>query len=164
MRGMGSQALDPFRQLTSFLLPCEKYRCLPDGPAGRPYRSLLASPASNPFNNRRGIAPTQRLSLCDSSGIGTAPRNDRRRYSRRRQTAVRRISGSARSTSRCDMAPLQVVPAAASCSTCYAYRTGPYTFRGNRLCCNRVCGPISGCTNYCWVESCNPFAGGGILV
>jgi len=63
-----------------------------------------------------------------------------------------------------DPASLQVVPAAASCGTCYAYRVGPYTFRGNRLCCNRVCVPGGGCTNYCWVESCNPFEGGGILV
>lgn len=61
-------------------------------------------------------------------------------------------------------ASLKVVPAAASCSTCYAYRAGPNLFRGNRLCCNRVCTPITGCRNYCWVESCNPFAGGGILV
>ena len=58
----------------------------------------------------------------------------------------------------------QVVPAAPSCSTCFAYRTGPYVFRGNRLCCNRVCLPVVGCRDTCWVESCNPFADGGILV
>jgi hypothetical protein len=62
------------------------------------------------------------------------------------------------------MASSQVVPAAASCTSCFAYRTGPWTFRGNRLCCNRVCAPITGCRDVCWVESCNPFAGGGILV
>ena len=63
-----------------------------------------------------------------------------------------------------EMASSQVVPAAASCSTCYAYRTAPFTFRGNRLCCNRVCVPTFGCRNNCWVESCDPFAGAGILV
>jgi hypothetical protein len=71
-------------------------------------------------------------------------------------TSYRRMAG--------ETASLQVVPAAASCGTCYAYRVGPFTFRGNRLCCNRVCTPITGCRNVCWVESCNPFAGGGILV
>jgi hypothetical protein len=59
---------------------------------------------------------------------------------------------------------LPVVPAAASCSSCFAYRTAPYTFRGNRLCCNHVCSPFLGCRDYCWVESCDPFSGGGILV
>lgn len=58
----------------------------------------------------------------------------------------------------------QVVPAAASCSACFAYRTGPYVFRGNRLCCTRVCAPIVGCRDTCWVESCNPFADAGVLV
>jgi hypothetical protein len=61
-------------------------------------------------------------------------------------------------------AVLPVVPAAASCTPCYAYRVGPYTFRGNRYCCNRVCSPFGGCQNVCWVESCNPFPDTGILV
>jgi hypothetical protein len=61
-------------------------------------------------------------------------------------------------------AAAEVVPAAASCSPCYAYKTGPYVFRGNRLCCRRVCLPIAGCRDYCWVEACNPFADSGILV
>jgi hypothetical protein len=72
------------------------------------------------------------------------------------RTSYRKMAG--------DMASLQVVPALGSCSECYAYRTGPFTFRGNRLCCTRVCAPITGCRESCWVESCNPFAGGGILV
>lgn len=64
-----------------------------------------------------------------------------------------------------DGAPaVQVVPAAASCSSCFAYRTGPFTFRGNRLCCTRVCLPFAGCRESCWVESCNPFADAGVLV
>lgn len=61
-------------------------------------------------------------------------------------------------------AAAEVMPAATSCSPCYAYRTGPYVFRGNRLCCQRVCVPYTGCRDYCWVEACNPFADGGILV
>jgi hypothetical protein len=56
-----------------------------------------------------------------------------------------------------------VIPAAASCSPCYGYRVGPFTFRGNRLCCNRVCSPLTGCRDVCWVESCNPFPDTGIL-
>lgn len=58
-------------------------------------------------------------------------------------------SGTSYRMTAADMASLQVVPAVASCSTCYAYRSGPNTFRGNRLCCNRVCVPIAGCSNYC---------------
>jgi hypothetical protein len=30
-------------------------------------------------------------------------------------------------------ATLQVVPAVASCTPCYGYRTGPFTFKGNLL-------------------------------
>ena len=61
-------------------------------------------------------------------------------------------------------AAARVVPAAASCSPCYGYRTGPYVFRGNRLCCHLVCLPFAGCKNVCWVEACNPFPDDGILV
>ena len=71
-------------------------------------------------------------------------------------TSYRMMAGDATAT-------LPVVPAAASCSACYAYRVGPNIFRGNRLCCNRVCSPFAGCRDSCWVESCNPFAGGGGL-
>ena len=59
---------------------------------------------------------------------------------------------------------LRVVPAVASCTSCYGYRTGPFTFRGNKLCCDTVCVPFAGCRQYCWVESCNPFPDGSILV
>ena len=73
------------------------------------------------------------------------------------RTSYRMMAGDTTST-------LQVVPAAASCSSCYAYKTAPYVFRGNRYCCNRVCLPFLGCRNYCWVESCYPFSEGGVLV
>jgi hypothetical protein len=73
------------------------------------------------------------------------------------RTSYRMMAGAASDAAR-------VVPAAAACSACYAYRTGPYVFRGNRLCCLRVCAPFAGCRNVCWVEACNPFPDGGILV
>jgi hypothetical protein len=62
----------------------------------------------------------------------------------------------------------QQSPRRAGCTSCFiSSGTGPSgqtVFRGSRLCCVRVCVPLGGCRNHCWVESCNPFEGGGILV
>jgi len=46
----------------------------------------------------------------------------------------------------------------AGCSSCQTFRTSPFTFAGNRLCCGVVCLPFLGCRRYCWAEACEPFS------